>query len=252
MFKKSILCLLITAILLCACAAPTENPQGTKSDDSSSTALTWNNRTGYDAFWELLEKTYPDIEIERTAYAGGNRTGYSWAQLRAGNISDIFVTSQILDREVAKRELADLSGYDFISGLPTSVLDHVSIDGGVYLLPIDYAMYGILYNKTLMEEHGWELPKNFAELEALCKEIEAAGLIPGVMGLQLTGNAFSTVFNLAKTDWFTTPEGGVWERDFLAGDATATGTWRTPWNMSSATLISVCLIPTRRTGATPR
>lgn len=207
MFKKSILCLLITAILLSACAAPTENPQGTKGDDSSSTALTWNNRTGYDAFWELLEKTYPDIEIERTAYAGGNRTGYSWAQLRAGDISDIFVTSQILDREVAKRELADLSGYDFISGLPTSVLDHVSIDGGVYLLPIDYAMYGILYNKTLMEEHGWELPKNFAELEALCKEIEAAGLIPGVMGLQLTGNAFSTVFNLAKTDWFTTPEG---------------------------------------------
>lgn len=41
----------------------------------------------------------------------------------------------------------------------------------------------------------------------------------------LTGDPFSAVFNLAKTDWLTTPEGINWERDFLAGDAAAEGRW---------------------------
>ena len=56
-------------------------------------------------------------------------------------------------------------------------------------------------------ETGCGMPENFAELEALCGEIEEEGLIPGVAGTLLTGNTFSAVFNLAKTDWLTTPEG---------------------------------------------
>ena len=99
------------------------------------------------------------------------------------------------------------------------------MDGGIYLLPVNYGMYGIFYNQTLMEERGWQVPQNFAELEALCGEIREAGLIPGVLGTQLTGNAFSTVFNLAKTDWLTTPEGVAWESRFLLGEADAAGMW---------------------------
>ena len=76
-----------------------------------------------------------------------------------------------------------------------------------------------------MEEKGWEVPEKFAELAAICGEIEEEGLIPGVAGTLLTGNAFSAVFNLAKTDWLTTPEGLVWEQDFLAGNAAAEGYW---------------------------
>ena len=100
-----------------------------------------------------------------------------------------------------------------------------SIDGGIYLLPVNYAMHGIFYNKTLMNEHEWQVPENFTELEALCAEIKEAGLIPGVLGTQLTGNTFSAVFNLAKTDWLTTPDGAEWEKGFLAGNQTAEGMW---------------------------
>ena len=95
----------------------------------------------------------------------------------------------------------------------------------VYLLPVNNTMYGIYYNKTLMEEYGWQVPENFAGLKALCEEIRAAGLIPGVVGTELTGNTFSAVFNLAKTSWLTTPEGRAWEQAFLTGDATAAGMW---------------------------
>ena len=204
---------------------------GSSSDEASDTdsgALTWETWGGYSVhqkFLELAKEKYPDIELEFISYTGGNRTGYSWAQMRAGDIPDIFITSQILDKDLAKEHLVDLSGYPFINDLPTSVLDQISLDGEVYLLPVNYAMYGIFYNKTLMEEHKWEVPSDFAELKALCEEIRQEGLIPGVIGTQLTGGPFSTVFNLAKTDWFTTFEGVKWEQDFLAGDAAAKGRW---------------------------
>ena len=201
------------AVLLSGCA------------QSGGGALTCSAWSGYERFFALAGETYPEIPIERSPYEGGNRTGYSWAQMRADDIPDIFITSQILDEMLAKERLADLSGYDFINRFTTSVLDQVAVDGGIYLLPVNYGMYGIFYNQTLMEEHGWQVPQNFTELEALCGEIREAGLIPGVLGTQLTGNAFSTVFNRAKTDWLTTPEGVAWESRFLLGEADAAGMW---------------------------
>ncbi|MCM1167823.1 MAG: ABC transporter substrate-binding protein, partial [Ruminococcus sp.] len=210
--------LLGAAFLLTGC--DTEKAPDDKSRADSG-ALTWVTWGGYDNFWELLGETYPDIEIEYVGYDGSNYLGYSWAQMRADDISDLFSTSQLLDKELAKERLIDLSVYDFVGNISTSILDQMSIDGGVYMLPVNNGMYGILYNKTLMEEHGWEVPTNFEELEKLCGEIEEAGLIPGILGTQLTGASFAAVFNLAKTDWLTTPQGLEWERDFLAGSASA-------------------------------
>ena len=197
----------------------------TSGELSRGDVLTWTRWNGFDNFLELARQTYPEIEWEYTAYAGANRTGYSWAQMRADDIPDIFITSQIIDKDLAKERLVDLANYDFVNGLSTALLDQVAIDGDIYALPVSNAMYGIYYNKTLMEEHNWELPSNFAELEALCAEIRAAGLEPGYIGMQLTGVPFATVFNLAKTGWFSTLDGVNWERDFLAGNAAAAGKW---------------------------
>ncbi len=220
--QKVLLLSVAAAILLQACA-----PDGAGAEQNSDALTwgTWGSYGRYEKFLELLNDTYPEMELEFISYTGGNITGYSWAQMRADDIPDIFITSQILDEELAKERLADLSGYDFINDFPVSVLDQVSVDGGIYLLPTSYSMYGIYYNKTLMEENGWEIPSDFAELETLCGEIREQGLIPGVLGTQLTGGPFSTVFNLAKTDWLTTPEGVEWERDFLSGDVLAEGMW---------------------------
>ncbi len=207
-------------LLLAACA-----PAGQTEETEALTWGTGGNYARHKPFLELLHKTCPDIELEFVSYAGGNATGYSWAQMRADDIPDIFITSQILDETLAEERLIDLSGYGFVNGFSTAILDQVAIDGGVYLLPVNSTMYGIYYNKTLMEEKGWEVPSNLAELEALCAQIRAEGLIPGVVGTMLTGGPFSAVFNLAKTSWLTTPEGIGWERDFLAGAASAEGRW---------------------------
>ncbi len=207
-------------LLLAACA-----PAGQTEETEALTWGTGGNYARHQPFLELLHQTCPDIELEFVSYAGGNATGYSWSQMRADDIPDIFITSQILDETLAEERLIDLSGYGFVNGFSTAILDQLAIDGGIYLLPVNSTMYGIYYNKTLMEEKGWEVPSNLAELEALCAQIRAEGLIPGVVGTMLTGGPFSAVFNLAKTSWLTTPEGIGWERDFLSGAASAEGRW---------------------------
>lgn len=220
---RRLLALSAMALFLLSACASSDSKSG-----KNKNALTWISMNGYsryEKFLNLAAETYPDIELEFISYAGANATGYSWAQMRGDDIPDIFMTTQILDRELAKERLVDLSEYPFINEFSTAILDQVAIDGGVYLLPVTYSIHGIFYNKTLMEEKGWQVPENFAQLETLCQEIQAEGMIPGVLGTQLTGNTFSAVFNLAKTSWLTTPEGVKWEKDFLAGRATAKGVW---------------------------
>lgn len=207
------------ALLISACSCAKKGPGG------SGDALTWTSWSEYAGFLDLAAQAYPDIQLELTGYAGANRTGYGWAQMRADDIPDVFITSQPLDEELIKERLVDLSGYDFVNGFSTALLDQVSIDGGIYLLPASSTMYGIYYNKTLMEERGWQVPASFAELEALCETLREEGMVPGVADARLTGGAFSAVFNLAKTGWLTTPEGVNWERDFLVGKAAASGMW---------------------------
>lgn len=227
MFKRILraIALLTAAVMLLTSCSAEKKTSGNGQDSSALTWCTFGAFNRTPEFSALLKETYPEVELEFISRLGANGTGYSWAQMRADDIPDIFITSQILDEELAKERLADLSGYSFIDGLSTSVLDQSSIDGGIYLLPISYSMSGIIYNKTLMEEKGWEVPANFAELEALCGEIKAEGLIPGIISTKLTGGPFSAVFNLAKTDWLTTPDGVIWEKNFLGGTDTAKGRW---------------------------
>ncbi len=212
-------------LLLQACGLKGGPPN---QDRGKGDAITWGTFGSYSAhkeFLDLVQETYPEIELEFESYDGGNRTGYSWAQMRADDIPDIFITSQVLDRELVKERLVDLSGYAFVNDFSTVYLNQMEIDGGIYLLPVSYSMYGIYYNRTLMEEKGWEVPGNFAELEALCGEIREEGMIPGILGTQLPANTFSVMFNMANTGWRTTPEGVRWEREFLKGDASAREMW---------------------------
>ena len=45
---------------------------------------------------------------------------------------------------------------------------------------------GILYNKEMFEEHGWEIPTTWDELMSLCQEIQNAGIKPFYFGFKDT------------------------------------------------------------------
>jgi raffinose/stachyose/melibiose transport system substrate-binding protein len=52
------------------------------------------------------------------------------------------------------------------------------IEGELYSVPLTYESMVLIYNKTLFEEKGWEVPTTLEELEALAEAAEAEGIHP--------------------------------------------------------------------------
>jgi raffinose/stachyose/melibiose transport system substrate-binding protein len=54
--------------------------------------------------------------------------------------------------------------------------------GHLYSLPTSYESLAVFYNKQVFEEHGWPLPANRADLEALLEEAAGQGMMPIAAG----------------------------------------------------------------------
>lgn len=57
---------------------------------------------------------------------------------------------------------------------------------GTYALPYAANAAGILYNKDMFEENGWEIPETWSEFIALCDEIKKTGTDPLYLGYKDT------------------------------------------------------------------
>lgn len=87
--------------------------------------------------------------------------------------------------------LADISDFEGIADVKQAYLDigealKIVPTDGTYILPYVANAAGVLYNKNIFEEHGWEIPTTWEELIALCDDIEAAGLQPFYFGFKDT------------------------------------------------------------------
>lgn len=196
-----------------------------KGGESGSGALTIAsfNRLITEEFIEAFNRKYPEVELDVISYAGHNGSGYAMHTLENGDIPDIYVTSQNFGKEYQGQYLLDLSTYDFVNHYASTLLDSISIDGGIYLLPSGYQLTGIYYNKTILEEHGWSVPDSFEELVSLSQEIQAAGYQTMGHGMSLDGYPFNYFFNIGNTMYFGTPQGTEWKERFPRGEAQAFG-----------------------------
>ena len=170
---------------------------------------------------DAVHEVYPDINFEIMSYAGKNGSGYAQFSLEAGDIPDIYVSTLPFAADKQAEYLVDLSNYDFVNEYSTSMLNSLDIDGSIYLLPSGYTVAGIIYNKTIMEEHGWTVPTSLEELEALIPEIEAAGLTAFANAMDLDGYPFNYFFSVGNTVWFGSQDGVQWKEAFPKGEADA-------------------------------
>ncbi|WIM99598.1 N-acetylglucosamine/diacetylchitobiose ABC transporter substrate-binding protein [Actinoplanes oblitus] len=58
------------------------------------------------------------------------------------------------------------------------IVDVGSYDGKFLALNYTYSAYGIWYSRKLFQAKGWEYPRTWPEMIALCKKIKAAGIAP--------------------------------------------------------------------------
>ena len=214
--------LLAATAALTACGGKTET---VKKDDTHEVITFMAPYMEEEAFIEQVHSVYPEVNIEIVPYSGDNTTTCLQNMFEANDLPDI-CTLTVYDpmTDHVSDKLLDLSGYDFTDNYVESRLQEVSDNGAIYLLPSSYNCYGITYNKTLLREHGWELPNSFAELEALAAEAKEAGVDLCLPQIQYPGYGFQYLCNIADADFLGTLDGKLWQKDYLSGEANVSNT----------------------------
>lgn len=189
--KKKLLSLLLATTMIVSMAGC----GGAKSSDTASTGdqvtiKVFSNQTDRKTGQGLIEQTLFDnymkenpkvkIEVEALddeayktkfkAYATGNAMPdlvNAWGQ-------PSFLNEVIDAGLLAELDKSTYDNYGFIQGS----LDGFSSNGKLYGLPRNTDVMAFYYNKKVFADNGWKVPTTYAELLALAKPINDAGLIP--------------------------------------------------------------------------
>ena len=207
--------------------ATTKNAEEVKSNDKVSDHEVIRMQAPFRTmgdFIDVIHEKYPEINLEAVPYSGANYTSYVKAQLKAGDLPDIYCTTTYAPgSEDLSGKLLDLSGYDFTDNYQEARLRDVTTDGAIYLLPSYYTCIGITYNKTLLKKNGWKLPTSFQELEELAPKVKKAGYNLALDQAGLPGYGFQYLCNILDTGYLNTIDGRQWQNDFLSGKTTVAG-----------------------------
>ena len=100
--------------------------------------------------------------------------------------------SNFLDAEL----FADISDLDVVSDIKPAYLQidkdlEFIPQEGVYALPYAANAAGILYNKDMFDENGWEIPQTWSEFISLCDTIKSTGTNPLYLGYKDTWTCFA-------------------------------------------------------------
>lgn len=95
--------------------------------------------------------------------------------------------SNFLDSDM----LVDISDFDGLKDIKQSYLDidknlEFIPEDGTYAVPYVANAAGILYNKEMFEENGWEIPTTWDEFIELLDTIQASGQLPLYFGFKDT------------------------------------------------------------------
>lgn len=188
------------------------------------------------AFIDVVHLHYPEINFEVIPYAGLNGTAYMINQLVSGELPDIYsssvFTSEQRQSELPNR-LIDLAGYSFTNNYVQARLRKVTENGAIYLLPSYFSCFGITYNKKILEDNGWSVPKSMKEVEELAPKVREAGYNLCLNQLQFPGYGFQYLCNILDTGFLSTMDGREWQNKFLDGEATFAGTPEMVENLQS-------------------
>ena len=144
-------------------------------------------------------------------------------RLAANDAPDI--TSQLQGYELASYVdagyIKDIKDEPFMKYIRDTELDTVTIDGGVYGIPMDTQAWGVFYNKDLFDKAGIsEVPTTVTELKDCVDKLKAAGITPFAAGYatewtigQFLGYGASSILTPAAVELGDDYKKGNWSFD---------------------------------------
>lgn len=176
---------------------------------------------------ERFAQLHPECQIVSLNISAGSTNALLPESLEGGRAPDVlYIATDQIVRANAKDLYEDLAGNSVTQNYHTSALQSFSDDGSLYFLPGPSAAYGMWYNKTLFDEHGWTVPTTFDEFVALCTRIqqETDGQVtafdPNAKYSQVLDDAL-IAFSYGET--LASMDDATWLHDFKNGSATFLG-----------------------------
>lgn len=160
-----------------------------KSEDDGKRVLKWEvlkagyGTVPYEKLAEAFMKEHPDVLVKINFNPSITDTTASRLESNT-NLSDVysFKSMESIKRWVAEgwvEPLDDVYDTELSSGktirdsLTGNAAEACSYNDTAYAIPEYVAVDGFVYNKSLFEKYGWEVPATTAELDKLCKKILA-------------------------------------------------------------------------------
>lgn len=83
-------------------------------------------------------------------------------------------------------DVSDFEGLDSIQPAYVDILENLEYvpTEGTFGVPYMANAAGVLYNRDMFQEHGWEIPETWDEFMALCNEIQSEGILPLYFGFR--------------------------------------------------------------------
>jgi raffinose/stachyose/melibiose transport system substrate-binding protein len=169
-----------SALVLTACTGGGGGGGGGGGEGTLS-YLSWETQEVMAPVIAAFEEAHPEIEMD-VSYAPPVQEYITALQTRllSGTAPDVFMMAaenraQLIDGDF----VVDLSGEDFVANIPDFNQQTYGRDGAVYGMSMASWGAGVMYNRDLLAEVGYDAPpETWDEFLELCRELEAAGIAP--------------------------------------------------------------------------
>ena len=171
-----------------------------------------------DHFAAAVEERFPDIRLVQDSYKGTMESEEHQARVKNKDLGDLvmFKAGRIPEMDFSG-QLMDLSTQTIPSNYSANALQ-MDRQGHIYLIPGPLNFNCHIYNKTLFEENGWEVPNHYEDFLELCQTIDESG-IRGCRYIYERG--YMQAYNFcarSALDTLTQIEGQTWHNALLAGE----------------------------------
>lgn len=202
----AVICVSLTALLAGGCGMQKERSE---EKDDHLTVYLWDNNMLKDIA-PYIEEQIPDQKIE--FITGNNNVDlYNYFE-EHDDLPDIITTRRFSekDAELLQPYLLDLGAYNIVSEYyPYALQYYTDSDNAIKWLPVCGIPETIIANKTLFDQYGIKLPKNYEEFAECCEKLHEDGIKPYTSELAMDWAAHSLVQG-AAVDQFSGIDGIEW------------------------------------------
>lgn len=170
-------------------AEPTEAPADTGGEDTQLELIGWSSS---DAENELLNEIIADLNESQDTYTASfspapNYDEFLQAALAGGEPPDVFYLDSFKFPDFHDQGVLMNLDIENPDDFYESLRDGFSADGEFYCPPKDFSTLGLIYNETMFEEAGLDVPTTWDELQSAAEQLTNED--EGVYGLSLSADA---------------------------------------------------------------